>query len=260
MLLVVDMGNTNTVFGIFESGKLLYSSRIATSANRTADETGMFIYSIFSYHKLDAALLEDAIISSVVPNGLPSLAHGIKKYFMVTPIIVNYKMVGDIGLPESVAAQIGTDRLVNNVAALNLYGGPCLVADYGTATTYDVVGPNGEFVTGITAPGIRVSADALYKNAALLGTVELALPPSAIATNTVESLQAGILLGRIGETEYLVKRLRAETGYTNMRVIATGGLARVITQGTDIIEVYNPTLTMEGLQMVYSKTRHNPLC
>jgi type III pantothenate kinase len=253
MLLVVDMGNTNTVFGMYDGDRLLFSCRIVTSANRTADETGMFIYTNLSFHGFDPKGMDAAIISSVVPSGLPSLAHGIKKYFGIDALIVNYKMnLGGLKLPPGAGKEVGTDRLVNNCAALELYGGPCLIIDYGTATTYDVVDGQGAFLSGVTAPGIRISADALFKNASLLGMVELSLPPSVIATSTTESLQAGILFGAIGETEYIVRRTKDELGISNLKVIATGGMARVIIQGTGVIDEYNPILTLEGLRILYA--------
>lgn len=252
MIIVVDVGNTNIVIGAYKDTELLSSWRMSTAGNRTADETGVFIYSVLRKSGYSLDDVENCIISSVVPDIMYSLIHAFKKYFNIDPIVVSYKMrMGiRIGGQES-PREVGADRIVNCEAAYKIYGGPAIVIDYGTATTYDVVGENGEFITGITAPGVKICAEALFNRTSLLSKVEMTMPSSIIAENTTESVQAGIIYGRIGETEYIVGRLKKEIGIPSAKVVATGGLARVITQGTDLFDEINPNLTLEGLRILY---------
>ena len=251
MLLVIDVGNTNIVLGLYDGPELIRSWRMATDEKRTSDEMGLFIYTLFKHVEIAPAGLKSIIISSVVPNIMYSLSNGIRKYFDVVPKIVNKDMQLGITLNKVGERELGADRIVNSVAAYKLFGGPVIVIDYGTATTYDVVSKTGEFITGITAPGIKISADALSARAALLGNVELALPPSLMVNSTKESIQAGILYGRIGESEYIVNRLRQEIGEPTAAVVATGGLAHTIAKGTKIFDHIVPALTLEGLRLLY---------
>ena len=251
MLLVIDVGNTNIVLGLYVGSQLVKSWRMATGENRTSDEMGMFIYSLLNHEKVAPEELKSIIISSVVPNIMYSLTNGIRKYFDVTPMIVSKDMKLGIALNNLGQRELGADRIVNCVAGYLLYGGPVIVIDYGTATTYDLGSKEGEFLTGITAPGIKISADALFARAALLGKVELALPPSLAVTSTAESVQAGVLYGRIGETEYIVNRLRKEFNYPEVTVVATGGLANTISLGSNIFDHIVPGLTLEGLRLLH---------
>ncbi len=256
MIIVADVGNTNTVLGAYKNNELINSWRMTTGTNRTADETGVFICSVLEKSGFSAEDVENCIISSVVPDIMYSLVHGFKKYLNINPMIASYKMKSDIFITKGInPREVGVDRIVNCQAAYTLYGGPAIVIDYGTATTYDVVNENGEFVTGITAPGLKICAEALFSKTALLSKVELSLPTSLLVENTTESIQAGILFGRIGETEYIVDRLKKEIGLTDAKVIATGGLARVIAQGTDVFNEINPNLTLEGLRILYEMNR-----
>ncbi|MCL2573529.1 MAG: type III pantothenate kinase [Defluviitaleaceae bacterium] len=255
MLLVIDVGNTNIVLGLYDGENLVRSWRMATSANRTSDEVGIFIYSLLQHRGIAPESLKNIIISSVVPNVMYSLTNAIRKYFDISPMIVSKDMELGIKLNLVGERELGADRIVNCVAGYQLYGGPIIIIDYGTATTYDAVDGNGEFLTGITAPGIKISADALFSRAALLGNVELALPPSLMVNTTAESMQAGILFGRIGETEYIVNKLREEMGTPNAKVIATGGLANTISQGSDIFDEIVPGLTLEGLRILYEMNK-----
>ena len=252
MLLVIDVGNTNIVLGLYDNDVLVKSWRMATGEGRTSDEMGIFLYSMFTHGGFATDCLQNVIISSVVPNIMYSLENGIRKYFDKQAIIVNKNMRLGISLNQVGQRELGADRIVNCVAGYTLYGGetPIIIIDYGTATTYDAVSATGEFITGITAPGIKISAEALFSRAALLGKVELNFPPSVIVKSTAESVQAGILFGCIGETEYIVKKLRASIG-EDAKVVATGGLARTISQGCDIFDHINPNLTLEGLRMIY---------
>jgi len=259
MLLVIDVGNTNIVLGLYNGPTLLRSWRMATGENRTSDEMGIFIHSLLGHSNVAPQSLKSIIISSVVPNIMYSLTNGIRKYFDISPMIVSKDMELGIKLNQVGERELGADRIVNCVAGFQLFGGPLIIIDYGTATTYDAVSRSGEFLTGITAPGIKISADALFSRAALLGNVELTLPTSLMVNTTAESMQAGILFGRIGETEYIVNRLRQEMGATEAKVIATGGLAHTIAQGSDIFCEIVPGLTLEGLRILYEMNKgENP--
>jgi len=256
MLLVFDVGNTNIVLGLYDGPNLLKSWRMATGENRTSDEMGLFIYSLLNHSNIPPESLSDIIISSVVPNIMYSLTNGIRKYFDAVPMIVSRHMnFGGFNLDRLGGRELGADRIANCVAGYTLYGGPIVIIDYGTATTYDAVSATGEFLTGITAPGIKISAEALFSRAALLGKVELVLPSSILVNSTAESVQAGVLYGAIGETEYIVNRIRNEIGEPNALVVATGGLAHTIARGSNIFDHIVPALTLEGLRMLYEMNK-----
>ncbi|MCL2620547.1 MAG: type III pantothenate kinase [Defluviitaleaceae bacterium] len=254
MLLVVDVGNTNIVLGLYKGTELQRSWRMGTRQNQTSDEMGLHIHGWLRLEGVTPEDLQDVIISSVVPDIMYSLTNGIRKYFNLTPMIVSEDMKLGIDL-GSTQRKLGADRIVNCVAAYTLYGGPVIIIDYGTATTYDAMSRDGRFITGITAPGIKISADALFSRAALLGKVELTLPPSVLVTTTTESVQAGILYGEIGATEYIVKGLREAMNEPNALVVATGGLAQTIAHGSDIFDHIVSGLTLEGLRMIYDMNR-----
>lgn len=255
MLLVIDVGNTNMVFGLYEEDILKKSFRMTTVEGKTSDEIGVFMSSFMLHNSIEISAITDIIIASVVPNIMYSLTNAIRKYFGLVPMLVSpelnlgntLNLVGNRGL--------GADRIVNCVAAYTLLGGPVIIIDYGTATTYDAVDSNGAFVTGITAPGIKISADALATRAALLGKVELLLPKSVLVTSTTESMQAGILFGRIGETEYIVSRIKKEMDAPDAKVVATGGLAHTVASGTDIFDCILPSLTLDGLRLIFNMNR-----
>ena len=253
--MVFDVGNTNIVIGAYDKENLVHSWRMSTALERTEDEMGLVLRSLLENAGLFADGFGGAILSSVVPAVTLVLAGAIRKALHVEPLIASNKLRLDLGLAHASSGEIGIDRLVTCVAAHKLYGGPAIVIDYGTASKYDVIDENGAFVTGITAPGIGICADALFSRAALLGCVPLELPASTMVQNTIESLQMGILGGRVGETEYFVRRLRQDTGWANMKVIATGGFVSVLAAGTDVFDVVNPNLTLEGLRLIYEMNR-----
>lgn len=255
MILVIDVGNTNTVLGVYQDGKLIANWRMMTSNNRTADETGIFIHTLFDSSNVDIKKLDDVIISSVVPNIMYSLTHGIRKYFKIEPMIVEAGMKTGLNLQMENPKELGADRLVNMVAAYEIYGGPAMVVDYSTATTYDVIGENGEFITGITAPGVQICADALYQRAAQLPKIEIKKPKSMIMKNTISSIQGGIVLGKIGEARYLVEQIKKEINHPSLKVIATGGLARTIDNKGEIFDIMDPLLTLKGLRILYLKNK-----
>lgn len=255
MILVIDVGNTNIVLGVYEGRRLIANWRMTTRSNRTADETGIFIHSLFDNDGIDASGLESVIIASVVPDLMYSLTRGIQKYFHLEPMVVESGMKTGINLKMENPKELGADRLVNLVAAKEIYGGPAIVIDYGTATTFDVINEQGEFVTGITAPGIQICADALYQRAAQLPKIEIRKPESILVRNTIGSLQAGIVLGKVGETIYIINRIKEELDCQDMKVIATGGLARVIDEDGEIFDVLDPLLTLQGLRILYQKNK-----
>ena len=253
MLLAIDIGNTDFTIGIFQEKKLCDTFRMRTKINRTSDEYGVFILNTLQYKGYDTKDVEDVIIASVVPAVMHSFNSAIIKYFGLTPIIVGPGIRTGIRIATTNPKETGADRIVDAVAGYELYGGPALVIDYGTATTYDIVTENGVFLAGVIAPGIRTSANVLYRDAARLPEIEILKPKTILANSTIDSMQAGLYYGVVGETKYMVQKMKEETGFDNMKVIATGGLGNMIAQTVDEIDYYDPTLTLKGLQIIYEK-------
>lgn len=253
MVLVVDVGNTNTTFGVYDGKKLATTFHLMSKTQRTSDEYGVLITELLSKNDINTKKIEGAIIASVVPNVMHSLTGGIKRYVIQRLMIVGVGIKTGIKVVTENPKEIGPDRIVDAVAAYELYGGPVLVMDFGTATTYDLVNENGCFCAGITAPGIKTSAKALWQDAAKLPEIEIKKPASILAQETISSMQAGLVYGQIGQTEYIVNRVKKETGYENLKVVATGGLGRIIAEETDVIQEYNSALTLEGLRIIYEK-------
>ena len=224
MLLAIDIGNTDFTIGVFQGKKLCDTFRMRTKINRTSDEYGVFILNTLQYKGYDTKDVEDVIIASVVPAVMHSFNSAIIKYFGLTPIVVGPGIRTGIRIATTNPKETGADRIVDAVAGYELYGGPALVIDYGTATTYDIVTENGIFLAGVIAPGIRTSANVLYKDAARLPEIEIVKPKTILANSTIDSMQAGLYYGVVGETKYIVQKMKEETGFDNMKVIATGGL------------------------------------
>ena len=199
--------------------------------------------------------IEGSIIASVVPDVMHSLIGGIVRYTNTEPLIVGPGVKTGIKITTEDPRAIGADRIVDAVAAYEKYGGPILVIDFGTATTYDYVTAQGHFSAGITAPGIRISSEALWKATAKLPNIEIMKPKSILAQETISSMQAGLMYGQIGQTEYIIKKVKEETGIQDMKVVVTGGLGRTIADETDTIDIYDSTLTLDGLRIVYEKNR-----
>lgn len=256
MILVIDVSNTNTVMGVFDGEALVANWRLSTLSSRTSDETGILVRSLFQHSDIAVIDIEAVIISSVVPNVMYSLTNGIRKYLKREAMIVRSGMKTGINLRMENPKEMGTDRIVNLVAAFERYGGPAIVIDYSTATTFDVINENGEFVTGITAPGLQVCAEALYQKAANLPKFEIVAPESIITKNTVESMQAGLVISHIGETVYMIECIRKELGYSELKVIATGGLAKIVDEEEKIFDVYDPVLGLHGLRLIYEKNKN----
>jgi type III pantothenate kinase len=256
MILTVDVGNTNITVGLFDKNEMIQTFRMTTKSVKTSDEYGIFITSFLTNRGIvPKDDIEGVIVASVVPNIMHSLLGGIERYIYKEPIVVGPGLKTGIKINTENPREIGADRIVDAVAAYNKYGGPVLVIDFGTATTYDLVSAKGELVSGVTAPGIKISAKALTEYTAKLPEVEIKKPETILAQNTVSSMQAGLVFGQIGQTEYIVKKVKEAYGTDDIKVVATGGLGSVIANETDAIEVYNRTLTLDGLRLIYEKNR-----
>lgn len=258
MLLTIDVGNTNITGGVFSESTLVANFRLTTQTIRTSDEYGFVFRDLLALNDISRSEIKDVIITSVVPNVMHSLTSGIIKYFDLPPIIVGIGTKTGIRVVTENPRQIGADRIVDAAAAYEIYGGPLIVVDFGTATTYDLVDASGSFLAGVTAPGLRISAQALSSGAANLPEVEIVKPSTILAKETISSMQAGLVYGQIGQTEYIIRQIKAESGFDNIKVIATGGLGDMISQTTDEIDIYNPNLTLEGMRIIYQKQQKNP--
>ncbi len=253
MLLVVDVGNTNITFGVYQKEKLLTTFRVTTKMSRTSDEFGVLIADLLYRNQIVKEKITGIIVASVVPNVMHALTGALRRYIHENLIIVGPGVKTGIRIVTENPREIGPDRIVDAVAAYELYGGPVLVIDFGTATTYDLITEDGCFTAGITAPGIKISAKALWEDTAKLPEIEIKKPASILAQETISSMQAGLVFGQIGQTEYIINQVKKESGYENLKVVATGGLGRIIAGETDTIQEYNSSLTLEGLRLIYEK-------
>lgn len=256
MILVVDIGNTNIVLGVMKEEKLIASFRLTTQNQRTSDELGVAIVGMLVQREIHLKEIEAVIIASVVPDIMYSFTNAIKKYLKLKPMVVGPGLKTGIAIRTDNPREVGADRIVNCVAAYELYGGPCMAVDFGTATTYDIVTEKGEFIAGITSPGIRICADALWQRAAQLPHIEIKKTKGILdSKNTVTSMQTGLVYGYIGQTEYIVNKAKEEMNRPDMKIIATGGLGRIIAENTECIDVYDSLLTLKGLYRIYQKNR-----
>ncbi len=255
MLLVIDVGNTNITCGVFKEEELIGSFRITTKLQRTSDEYGLTICELLNYRGITSSDVEAVIVASVVPGIMHSLKNGIMKYLKRTPMEVGIGTKTGIKINVSNPKEVGADRVVDAVAAYDLYGGPLIVIDFGTATTYDLISKDGTFVAAITSPGIRICADALWNETAKLPEIEIRKPESILATDTISSMQAGLVYGYIGQTEYIIKKIIEESKIPDIKVIATGGLGKIIADSTDTIQIYDQQLTLKGLRLIYNKNK-----
>ena len=253
MLLAIDVGNTNITLALIEEGEVAASFRLITKTPRTSDEFGLQIFGLLNAKGILAERVKDVIISSVVPGVMYSLTSAIVKYFDKTPMVVGTGIKTGIRIVTGNPREIGADRIVDAAAAYSLYGGPVFVVDFGTATTFDLILADGSFASGITCPGIAFCANALWNETARLPEIEIKKPASILAKDTVSSMQAGLVYGYIGHTEYIIKQVKKEMGLPDLKVIATGGLGKIISDETNLINVYDPMLTMKGLWMIYKK-------
>jgi type III pantothenate kinase len=252
MLLVIDVGNTNTVLGVFDEEELVHDWRIRTVIEHTVDEYGMLMYNLYKSSKISSKAIQSIIISCVVPPMLHILERVCEKYFQVKPMIVGPGIKTGMPIFYDNPREVGADRIVNAVAVYEKYKKEAIVVDFGTATTFDYVSPKGEYMGGCIAPGIVISSEALFKRASKLPRVEFSTPKSIIAKDTVSSMQAGIIFGYAGLVDGIVARMKAEV-QSNPLVIATGGLARVVQSEAKSIEVVDEMLTLDGLRLIYER-------
>jgi len=254
MITVFDVGNTNTVIGVYEKDKLLTHWRIRTDSQKTSDEYGIMMSSLFGYEGLSLRSVSGVVISSVVPTLMMELDAMSERYFGCQPLVVGPGVKNGLAIKYDNPREVGADRVVNAVAAFGKYGGPLIIVDFGTATTFCVVSMAGEYLGGAIAPGIKISTEALVNRASKLPRVELSVPKSVIGKNTVMSMQVGIMYGFVGQVEGIISRMKREIN-GNPKVIATGGLAPLIAGETDQIDIIDEFLTLEGLRMIYELNR-----
>lgn len=254
MLLTIDVGNTNTLLGLYDGDTLRHHWRIKTDRDRMPDEYGMMVLSLFSHSGCDTTCVDGIVMASVVPPLTKIFSRMCERYFERLPLSVTSNTKTGIRIKIDNPHRLGADRIVDALAAHRLYGGPACVVDFGTATTFDVVSAEADYLGGIIVPGIGISADALFVRAAKLPRVELIAPRKVIGKNTVQAIQSGLVYGYTSLVEGMVRRIKAEVGQP-MQVVATGGLARTFAEQTDAIDHINPWLTLEGLRMVWEMNR-----
>lgn len=250
MLLVFDIGNSNIVLGTYDGKKLLCHWRISTDRQKTGDEYGMLINNLFRFQGIRMSDIDAIMISSVVPPLVVPITKMCERYFHRRPLIVGPGIKTGIKLKYENPRDIGADRIVNVVGAYEQYGGFLIVIDIGTATTFDIVGGNGDFLGGVIAPGIGISADVLFQRTAKLPRIELITPKTVLCRNTITAMQAGIIFGFVGQLDGIVQRIKSEMG-CEMRVIATGGYARMIKRESQTIDTIDHFLTLTGLRVLY---------
>ena len=260
MLLTIDVGNTQTVLGLFDGEEIVEHWRISTDARRTADEMAVLLQGLMGMHPLLGEELGDGIDGIAVCSTVPSVMHELREvtrryYGDVPSVLVEPGIKTGVPILMDNPKEVGADRIINALAAVHLYGGPCVVVDFGTATTFDAVSSRGEYVGGAIAPGIEISVDALGVKGAQLRKIELARPRSVIGKNTVEAMQAGILYGFAGQVDGIVDRMARELADDpdEVRVIATGGLAPLVLGESTVIDSHEPWLTLIGLRLVYER-------
>ncbi|SFC66598.1 type III pantothenate kinase [Clostridium uliginosum] len=256
MILLVDAGNTNIVFGVYKDKKYIASWRISTEGNKTSDEYSIQIMQLFNLSDLDAKQVKGIIVSSVVPNIMHSLENMLRRCFGKEPIIVGPGIKTGINIKYDNPKEVGADRIVNAVAAFEIYKRPVIILDFGTATTFCAVTGNGDYLGGCICPGLRIASDALFERAAKLPRVELEVPRKVICKNTVASIQSGVVFGYVGQVEYIIKKMKEEmSNEEEPFVIATGGLANLIANETNVIDKVDSDLTLEGLKILYEKNK-----
>lgn len=255
MLLVFDVGNTNMVLGIYKNKELIKDWRINTDKEKTSDEYGILISSLFKYENIDMSEIQDIIISSVVPNVMHSLENFCIKYCNKQPLIVGPGIKTGLNIKYDNPKQLGADRIVNAVAGVEKYGYPLIIVDFGTATTFCAISEKGEYLGGTIAPGIKISSEALFQRASKLPRVELLKPGTTICKSTVSAMQSGIIYGYVGLVDKIISMMKEELNCNSVRVVATGGLAPLIASETDSIDNVDKFLTLEGLRVIHEKNR-----
>ncbi|PGR33875.1 pantothenate kinase [Bacillus cereus] len=252
MIFVLDVGNTNAVLGVFEEGELRQHWRMETDRHKTEDEYGMLVKQLLEHEGLSFEDVKGIIVSSVVPPIMFALERMCEKYFKIKPLVVGPGIKTGLNIKYENPREVGADRIVNAVAGIHLYGSPLIIVDFGTATTYCYINEERHYMGGVITPGIMISAEALYSRAAKLPRIEITKPSSVVGKNTVSAMQSGILYGYVGQVEGIVKRMKEEARQ-EPKVIATGGLAKLISEESNVIDIVDPFLTLKGLYMLYER-------
>ncbi|MFD2408427.1 type III pantothenate kinase [Paenibacillus rhizoplanae] len=255
MILVVDIGNTNIVLGVYRGSELLHHFRLSTARQSTVDEYGVMIHNLFSMSNLSFRDVEGVIISSVVPPLVQVIVEMCVKFIGKEPLLVGPGIKTGLNLRYENPREVGADRIVNAVAAIEQYKCPLVVVDFGTATTFDCIDAGANYLGGAIVPGLGISTEALYLRASKLPRIELEKPKKVIGRNTVHAMQAGIIFGYAGQVEGIVRRIKLEMNAPVLKVIATGGLASLIASETECIDEVNPMLTLEGLRIIYNRNK-----
>lgn len=253
MLLVIDVGNTNTSLGVYKESELIAHWRLTTARNRTVDEYGVHARNLFELAGLDFKAINDIAIASVVPPLNYTLKQMAEVYFHLTPLFVDHTTEIGLRILYEPPSDVGADRIVDAVAAIHKYGAPCIIVDFGTATTFNAINKDGEYLGGVITPGIMISADALFERTAKLPRVDIKRPRTVIGSSTVAAMQSGLYNGYVGLVDGVLRKMVAELG-GSPRVIATGGFASLIATGSELIELVDDTLTLEGLRLVFEKS------
>lgn len=255
MILTLDIGNTNIKTALFDGLNMVEYWRISTNRNMSSDEYGILLMNLFAHKGLGPGVVDGIMMSSVVPSINFTIEHMCRNYFDRSPLTVTPEAETGIAIRYENPRELGTDRIANAVAAYELYGGPCITIDFGTATSFGVVSAQGEFLGGAICPGLKLAAEALTERAAKLPRFELLKPEAVIGKNTITNMQSGIVFGYIGQVRYLIERMKRELGAPEARVIATGGLATLVAEETGGIDVLDGLLTLKGLRIIYEKNR-----
>lgn len=254
MLLVIDAGNTHSVFGLYRGDELVQHWRLSTSRHRTSDEYGILLRQLFEAAELSPRAVTGCMIACVVPPMLPILMEMVERYTGLTPLVVGPGIRTGMPILMENPRELGADRIVNAVAAYERVNQAVIVVDFGTATTFDAVSERGEYLGGTICPGISISAEALFQRASKLPRVEIVRPPKVVGRNTVACIQSGLVFGYVSLIEGMVKRVREEVGQ-DMKVISTGGLSSLFAQETEAIDAHDPDLTLDGLRILYERNR-----
>ena len=253
MILTLDIGNTNMKTALFDGIEMKEYWRLSTNRNRTSAEYGMAMMNLLNHYGIDRGQVEGIMMSSVVPQINFTIEHMCRNYFGMEPMKIEPGVKTGINIKYENPRELGSDRIANAVAAFELYGGPCITIDFGTATSFGAISAKGEFLGGAICPGLKLAADALTERTAKLPRFEVVKPENVIGRNTVANMQAGIVYGYIGQIKYLVNRMKKEMGVDGIKVIATGGLAVLVAGESSVIDVMDGLLTLKGLRIIYEK-------
>jgi len=257
MLLVIDVGNTNIVFGVYKGKDLIYDWRISTDKEKTSDEYGILFTNLIKYSNVRVDEIEAIIVSSVVPTMMHTLESMIIRYFNRKPMIIGENVDTGINILYDNPNEVGQDRIVNAVAAYEKYGGPTIIVDFGTANTFCYVNEKGDYLGGVITPGIKISADALFSRAAKLPKVEIIKPEKIMSKNTINSMQAGLVYGYIGMVDFIIEKMIEENDVNKdeVNIIATGGFSRLIAPDSKYIQTVDKMLTLDGLRLIYERNK-----